>query len=74
MTQYHYPRAPGTAVEPASATRAPIPESSMRAELRRVREIITNQDNEIQEMRREIRRLREQINQHAQTINRINRG
>ena len=76
MTQYHYPRPSGTAQESstAPATRAPVPEASMRAEVRRLREVIDSQAQEIQELRRDLRRMREQINQHANTINRINRG
>lgn len=75
MTQYQSDRS-GAADSPASSAprRAPMSDNSVRAELRRVREIMQTQEHLIQQLQRDLRRLREQVSQHANTINRINRG
>lgn len=72
MTQYHDPDSRENTAVPKPRPDAAAP--NLRAEIRRMRETMEDQAREILDLRRDVRRMRDQINQHAQTINRINRG
>jgi len=56
MTQYHYDRPPTTAVETAAAT-----DRILDRDLQSLRDRVTAQDRELQELRRTVRRLQNEV-------------
>jgi len=72
MSQYHYDRPPTAAVETAAPDRAQSRDNDN--EIRRMRELIQQQQSMIDRLHRDLRHLRNRVDQHAYAVNRINRG
>jgi hypothetical protein len=66
MTQYHYERPPGTAVE-SSKPQEFNPVRS--ADLRALSERIASQDHELQELRQAVRRLQNELRSAVNAFN-----
>jgi len=66
MTQYHYERPTGTAVESSKPQESnPIRSSDLRA----LSERITSQDHELQELRQAVRRLQNELRSAVNAFN-----
>jgi len=55
-------------------TTAPDPAGDTDTQLRRMREVLDQQQQQIQALERDLRRLRGRVDDHAQTINGLRRG
>jgi predicted nucleic acid-binding Zn-ribbon protein len=71
MSQYHDPTA-----KPSTATNVGARQElrDNRDEIQRMREQITQQQSLIDRLQRDLRQLRNRVDQHAEVVNRINRG